>query len=429
MEYAMEHAQTKILTWKELDTEESRQERMKSMEGLKEDGAHTPESSAQSALMSYLMQLGGVREEVYQYLLTPRFKDTASVAAIRPLLCAAAPLPWIRLAVHAQEKKSSQIFINEIVTAFKEQIPVEAAEKFLKESGTPFEICQRRMNYRKPAEEKQTEIEALDCGGEVYSGEADIQTSETGEELRLENERLKTEIIRLKTKLYDSMTQSPKEKSAENPIPSQNGQPAFPDRRDQEMRAYIERMPDQESERRDRVTQSPWKDTSQAVTEQPPDIPDGAELLDSRILVMDLEQKEQEAGRRISFFSVLLARHMKKSFAKLDEETQVSRIFEIMVGRKYGKGKIMAIRRLLNGGMTKEFVFSLLEEDLPEKELVELSHILLDEEPGAVEDTAAWDEKAANAEKAAAPDENEGAAWKEGASRNGYREYEDGGTV
>lgn len=66
-------------------------------------------------------------------------------------------------------------------------------------------------------------------------------------------------------------------------------------------------------------------------------------------------------------------------FLKLDEEAQESKIFEIMIGQKYEKGKILAIRRLMNGGMSNEFIFSLLEKDMSEEELTDLCGTLLDD--------------------------------------------------
>ena len=107
---------------------------------------------------------------------------------------------------------------------------------------------------------------------------------------------------------------------------------------------------------------------------------DGYDLLDHRVLMMDLKKEQEKSEKRISFFQILLRRHMKKEFSKLEKDDQVGKIFEIMVNKKYDKNQILSIRRLMNGGMTNEFIFSLLEKDLPETELTNLCETLLNEE-------------------------------------------------
>ena len=107
---------------------------------------------------------------------------------------------------------------------------------------------------------------------------------------------------------------------------------------------------------------------------------DGYDLLDHRVLMVDLKKEQEKSEKRISFFQILLRRHMKKEFSKLEKDDQVGKIFEIMVNKKYDKNQILSIRRLMNGGMTNEFIFSLLEKDLPETELTNLCETLLNEE-------------------------------------------------
>ena len=112
-----------------------------------------------------------------------------------------------------------------------------------------------------------------------------------------------------------------------------------------------------------------------------PEFPDGQEILDAKMLVTELQKEEKAHSDRVSFFQLLLSRHMRKEFEKLDEDAQVGKIFEIMVEKKYRKDKILSIRRLMNGGMTNEFIFSLLEKDLPEEELTELCETLVADMP------------------------------------------------
>lgn len=142
-------------------------------------------------------------------------------------------------------------------------------------------------------------------------------------------------------------------------------------------------------------------------SEEIPDFPDGEELQDNHMLVKELKEAEEQAGKRISFFQILLSRHMKKAFAKLDAEAQVSKIFEIMVEKKYGKEKILPIRRLMNGGMSNEFIFSLLEKDFSEEELNELCDTLL------AEDITLTGKKAEMSKSQEAEDEEELAEWEE----------------
>ena len=107
------------------------------------------------------------------------------------------------------------------------------------------------------------------------------------------------------------------------------------------------------------------------------------EIAKTGILVTELQEERKKQNGAISFFQMLLNKHMKRAFLKLDTKTQDGKIFEIMVGKKYTKGKIMAIRKLMDGGMSKEFIFSLLEKDMSEEELKDLCDTLLSapEEP------------------------------------------------
>ncbi|MGN0141701.1 MAG: hypothetical protein ACI4AD_05690, partial [Roseburia sp.] len=106
---------------------------------------------------------------------------------------------------------------------------------------------------------------------------------------------------------------------------------------------------------------------------------DGAEIAEPGLLVMDLEKEQEKYNEKVSFFQMLLNRHMRKAFLKLDEKSQNAKIFEIMIAKKYSKGKILSIKRLLDGKMTNEFVFSLLEREMSEEELAELCDTLLEE--------------------------------------------------
>uniref|UniRef100_UPI003FF0E509 hypothetical protein n=1 Tax=Roseburia sp. TaxID=2049040 RepID=UPI003FF0E509 len=101
------------------------------------------------------------------------------------------------------------------------------------------------------------------------------------------------------------------------------------------------------------------------------------EIAKTGILVTELQEERKKQNGAISFFQMLLNKHMKRAFLKLDTKTQDGKIFEIMVGKKYTKGKIMAIRKLMDGGMSKEFIFSLLEKDMSEEELKDLCDTLL----------------------------------------------------
>lgn len=75
-------------------------------------------------------------------------------------------------------------------------------------------------------------------------------------------------------------------------------------------------------------------------------------------------------------------------------ESQVGKIFEIMVDKKYGKEQILSIRRLMNGGMSNEFIFALLEKDLSGEELANMCQALLQGEATGEEGTE-WSDASA----------------------------------
>ena len=143
-----------------------------------------------------------------------------------------------------------------------------------------------------------------------------------------------------------------------------------------------------ETEPPDSVTGSEAHETGR------PEIPDGTEILNGGMLVVDLKKEQENSRQRISFFRILLERHIKKEFAKMKPESQVGKIFEIMVDKKYGKEQILSIRRLMNGGMSNEFIFALLEKDLSGEELANMCQALLQGEATGEEGTE-WSDASA----------------------------------
>ncbi len=329
-------------------------------------------AEAQETLENLILSLGGIREDVFEYLMIPRFQSTEAVMSIGRLLCYAAPVEWIALAVKALERTAGSMYVNEITECYQAGLSVEEVEGFLKGSQTVFEMCQyRRLGF---TDRKRADSTA---------GSREMETADklTGSEDKpKENTKYGdlTEVIT--AAVIKAMRQS-------GQIPGQINE----DVADSVTGSG-------ELETADSMTGSGGLEEEDSVTgseeaffpEEIPEFPDGSELSDHRILVKELTEAEKEEGKRISFFQILLSRHMKKAFLKLEPEDQVNKLFEIMMEKKYKKKKVLAVRRLMKGGMSNGFLFSLLEKDFSEEELEELCETLLEEDMGAEKDT--WED-------------------------------------
>ena len=396
-----EMKKTHILQLDELNGMECRDEGKRSVEQAydADTGKPTQTSEAQEMLLNLILSLGGIRKEVWKYLLTPRFQDPQAVASVGRLLCYAAPLEWMELSVEALGRMAGTMYVNEITEAYQSDMPFNEVKRIFESSDTVFEMCQRRREYGIEQDKQQKKLP----DNVTESREERNPGSVTGsEEMKNMNSLEKTvvnavmEALQLhqkKTELKkplenvtrnegdghpDNMTGSEAEEHPDNMTGSE-----VEEHPDNMTGSEVEEHPDnmtgsEVEEHPDNMTGSEaeehWDDMTGYENE------DGSDLLDHRILLMDLKKEQEKSEKRISFFQLLLRRHMKKEFSKLEKDDQVGKIFEIMVNKKYDKNQILSIRRLMNGGMTNEFIFSLLEKDLSDAELEDLCETLLKEE-------------------------------------------------
>ena len=354
---------THILQLDELNGMECRDEGKRSVEQTydTETGEPTQTSEAQEMLLNLILSLGGIRKEVWEYLLTPRFHDTQAVASVGRLLCYAAPLEWMELSVEALSRMAGTMYVNEITEAYQADMPFNEVKRIFESSDTVFEMCQRRREYGIGQDKHQKKHPDNVTGSEESKDENSLEKTVVNavmEALQLHQKKTK--------KLSDNMTGSEGAEHPDNMTGSEGAE--HPDNM----------TGSEEAEHPDNMTGSEGAEHSDNMTGYENE--DGYDLLDHRVLMMDLKKEQEKSEKRISFFQILLRRHMKKEFSKLEKDDQVGKIFEIMVNKKYDKNQILSIRRLMNGGMTNEFIFSLLEKDLPETELTDLCETLLNEE-------------------------------------------------
>ena len=378
---------THILQLDELNGMECRDEGKRSVEQTydTETGEPTQTSEAQEMLLNLILSLGGIRKEVWEYLLTPRFHDTQTVASVGRLLCYAAPLEWMELSVEALSRMAGTMYVNEITEAYQADMPFNEVKRIFESSDTVFEMCQRRREYGIGQDKHQKKHPDNVTGSEESKDENSLEKTVVNavmEALQLHQKKTK--------KLSDNMTGSEGAEHPDNMTGSEGAE--HPDNMTgSEEAEHSDNMtgseeaehPDnmtgsEEAEHPDNMTGSEGAEHSDNMTGYENE--DGYDLLDHRVLMMDLKKEQEKSEKRISFFQILLRRHMKKEFSKLEKDDQVGKIFEIMVNKKYDKNQILSIRRLMNGGMTNEFIFSLLEKDLPETELTDLCETLLNEE-------------------------------------------------
>ena len=378
---------THILQLDELNGMECRDEGKRSVEQTydTETGEPTQTSEAQEMLLNLILSLGGIRKEVWEYLLTPRFHDTQAVASVGRLLCYAAPLEWMELSVEALSRMAGTMYVNEITEAYQADMPFNEVKRIFESSDTVFEMCQRRREYGIGQDKHQKKHPDNVTGSEESKDENSLEKTVVNavmEALQLHQKKTK--------KLSDNMTGSEEAEHPDNMTGSKGAE--HPDNMTgSEEAEHSDNMTgSEEAEHPDNMTGSEGAEHSDNMTgneeEEPSDDmtgyenEDGYDLLDHRVLMMDLKKEQEKSEKRVSFFQILLRRHMKKEFSKLEKDDQVGKIFEIMVNKKYDKNQILSIRRLMNGGMTNEFIFSLLEKDLPETELTDLCETLLNEE-------------------------------------------------
>ena len=378
---------THILQLDELNGMECRDEGKRSVEQTYDTETREPTqtSEAQEMLLNLILSLGGIRKEVWEYLLTPRFHDTQAVASVGRLLCYAAPLEWMELSVEALSRMAGTMYVNEITEAYQADMPFNEVKRIFESSDTVFEMCQRRREYGIGQDKHQKKHPDNVTGSEESKDENSIEKTVVNavmEALQLHQKKTK--------KLSDNMTGSEGAEHPDNMTGSEGAE--HPDNMTgSEEAEHSDNMTGSEeaehpdnmtgsegAEHPDNMTGSEGAEHSDNMTGYENE--DGYDLLDHRVLMMDLKKEQEKSEKRISFFQILLRRHMKKEFSKLEKDDQVGKIFEIMVNKKYDKNQILSIRRLMNGGMTNEFIFSLLEKDLPETELTNLCETLLNEE-------------------------------------------------
>lgn len=384
-----------ILTLQELDSEEWKARARESVEcAYDEAGNSTVESDAQETLLNFILNIGGIRRDVYEYLLTPRFRDPSAVASVGILLCYGAPCEWIELVVEALDQNSvtGNFYVNEITEAFKAEIPVAALQQLLRESTTVFDFCQKKMALMKATQmhtrngqEKTDILEKADPQEEAMLGK--VSKQESGEEPSAASDGIEAGMAKAVT---DAVLAAMKgfwgqKKSTlivTDPKGELDSEPSSWERNDEHKDTITRRQVKVGILRKQREEPINIPDPAQEQEgAEAPEFPDGQEILDAKMLVTELQKEEKAHSDRVSFFQLLLSRHMRKEFEKLDEDAQVGKIFEIMVEKKYRKDKILSIRKLMNGGMTNEFIFSLLEKDLPEEELTELCETLVADMP------------------------------------------------
>ena len=366
---------THILQLDELNGMECRDEGKRSVEQTydTETGEPTQTSEAQEMLLNLILSLGGIRKEVWEYLLTPRFHDTQAVASVGRLLCYAAPLEWMELSVEALSRMAGTMYVNEITEAYQADMPFNEVKRIFESSDTVFEMCQRRREYGIGQDKHQKKHPDNVTGSEESKDENSLEKTVVNavmEALQLHQKKTK--------KLSDNMTGSEEAEHPDNMTGSKGAE--HPDNMTgSEEAEHSDNMTgSEEAEHPDNMTGNEEEELSDDMTGYENE--DGYDLLDHRVLMVDLKKEQEKSEKRISFFQILLRRHMKKEFSKLEKDDQVGKIFEIMVNKKYDKNQILSIRRLMNGGMTNEFIFSLLEKDLPETELTNLCETLLNEE-------------------------------------------------
>lgn len=393
-----------ILGLEELQSQEEREKQKRSFAiAYEEESADMGE--AQELLINLIISIGGIRRDVYEYLLTPRFADGQAVASAGRLLCYAASAEWLRLAIEALKRPSGSMYVNEITEAYQDGIPFAKVKEFLEKSKTVFEMCQYRLQF---AEKQKSEKEAQEPSANVTgSGRSEPSASmigSNGAEMMEEIKAAVVDAVRMAFADYERNRESGQKdqgttnekagdkKSSVDVIENETEKLPASMTGSEETEPSANMTGSEETEPSANMTGSEAHETGR------PEIPDGAEILNGGMLVVDLKKEQENSQKRISFFRILLDRHIKREFAKMKPKSQVGKIFEIMVDKKYGKEQILAIRRMMHGGMSNEFIFALLEKDLSGEELTNMCQALLQGDAAGEERTERPDASAGRKE-------------------------------
>lgn len=401
-----------IISSEELKSESYQLKIKESLEGLEEEKA-----AIKNQVFGYLIELGGVREDVFEFLLTNNFNSSRAFANSTDLLCSNADVKWFHLIQQIQDKSNTVYWILEIVRNFNEGVPIEKAESFLQISRTPFEMSRLRVAYLeehgvsennsilKSIENVESILEEYLKENEEYKQKIDELSRLLEEKNRqledFDTDKLKEELSnktveilyyhnlykevqlenREKEQMIAEMQQTVNEQKAiilelKNAAKAEIELPAM---------GSVEEL-EKTEEAKDEVIvieKNNSVNDAEEIEEIPmeqPVIDDGSELYQNRILYDTIKKKESESGKRVSFFQELLKIHGKKQFLKLDKERQVTKLLEIMVAKSFHKDRAMCIKKLMDGGMTTEFLYGLIEKDTSAEELEELCMVLLNHE-------------------------------------------------
>lgn len=458
-----------ILTTKELENEVY-SEKIKSAESKYEGETLV----ALQNFFDYIKKLGGVRKDVFLYLLEHPIANKYYFAEILDLFHDNAALEWFELIIKAQNHYTNGRFmIKEIMMAYESGIAVEDVAEYMGKARNPFEMSRYRLSYHNENDDKlQTalleniskvfeEMSQENNDAVVHAKELDNERNKELEEriLQLEKElevakeekyssrdsyikeKEKNVELRVHIKELEEMLEQEKKdiensasKAEQESYQKQNQLLAHLEQlesrinqlenmrflvpnegqSDRYMPAQIvevepepeeplleptEKEPDQKIEEemvvhRDEPSKEPEEQINESVAEKSSmdveaykseaisatlavdevsdDVNEQEVMKKEKILLTDLAEQEEKSGKRLSFFSTLLKHHMRIQFLKLPEERQSAKLFEIMIGKGYGKKEIRLVRVIKDSGMNYEFLYNLIDSNVTLDKLEEL---------------------------------------------------------
>lgn len=433
--------------------------------------------------LDYVKKRGGIRKDIFLYLLEHPVANKYYFAEILDLIQDNADIEWFKLIVKAQEHYNNGRFvIVEIMRAYETGIPVEDVAEYMDKARNPFEMSQYRCAYHNENEEQLNvalmenmsklleellqENNKLVAADNLINKESEEQISQMQQKLKIakedstfyldaynkekqKNTELSMQINELeklleeKNKAVDILEKEKKEAFSnighsdvdaavyeklrlleermnhfENmkmlnsntfgssmsdtsspvievrPEPQAEQEPVsnivagmeaieeFTDSEPAQEVPGIDPLLEREiknsnmTTNMEPVSKAMESDDNDDVSVQLEDVSDKEdiqeEMLTEKILLTDLNEQEEKSGKRLSFFSTLLKHHMRMQFLKLPEERQGAKLFEIMIGKGYGKKEIRLVRIIKDSGMNYEFLYNLIDSNVTLDKLEEL---------------------------------------------------------
>ena len=305
-----------------------------------------PEKKKNKTMMfKYIESLGGVRKDVFEYLLQADISNKECVHMCTELFNdTSIGVGWYQLMIDGIPGKAKtgnlKLWGNGILKAIKEHMPKEVVENFLNSSDTPFHFNYMISNYLEMQKAETDEIEKT--VGDISEYEVKLEHLEADKQfLEKQNKELLQETIVLRQKLGKALV--------EGDILDEN----------KKLKEQVEDFKKLLS-----MAMQEKDDSNEMVKEE--------SILDGSVHMVDIQKQTDISVRRGKLFASLIKGYQQRQFEKKSEEEQKSLLFQMMVDHSYGKKRILAVKKWMEEGVSLSLIYLLILKNPSEEEFYEV---------------------------------------------------------